>query len=85
MKYQNKTAAEVADILVGMMPTKKLKETANQNDNPTLIARRKRIREKQYALEDKHLEEDDLEVGEFDSNWSGYTGTRKNCTKGSRY
>lgn len=85
MNYEGKTAAEVADILIGMMPTQKRKDTSNQNDNPGLIARRKRLREKQYVLEDRHIENDELEVGEFDSNWSCYTGTRKNCQKGSRY
>ncbi|CAH9016335.1 hypothetical protein VP137E351_P0055 [Vibrio phage 137E35-1] len=75
---------EKHDIAAGMRPAPARKDTPNQN-NPTLIAQRKRIREMQYALEDEKLLHGEIEVGEFDSNWSTGSRTRRNQQNNSRY
>lgn len=72
------------DIRAGMMTTETRKDRPSQ-DNPTLIAKRKRIQEKKNKLEDERLEAGDFEIGEFDSNWSTAPKTRRNDIKGRRY
>lgn len=84
MIHQDKSAAEIADIMVGMMPAKP-NPRSNVHDKPDLIEQRNRIREKQYRLEDKQLEEGEIEIGEFDSNWSTGSRARKNSKEGRNY
>lgn len=84
MACQNKTPAEIADIMVGMMPAKP-NPRSNIHDKPDLIAKKKRIQKMQYALEDRKIENGDFEIGEFDSDWSTGSRTRKNDKNGGRY
>lgn len=61
---QNKSAAEIADIMVGMMPAKP-NPRSNIHDKPDLIAKKKRIRQMQYELEDQRIEAGDFECQSY--------------------
>lgn len=84
MIHQDKSAAEIADIMVGMMPAKP-NPRSNIHDKPDLIAQKKRIRNLQYALEDLKIENGEFEIGEFDTDWSTGSRTRKNDAKRGNY
>lgn len=77
MIHQDKSAAEIADIMVGMMPAKP-NPRSNIHDKPDLIAKKKRIRQMQYELEDQRIEAGDFEPGEFASDWSKASNARRN-------
>ncbi len=84
MSSKNLTEQEKHDIAIGMRPTQARKDTPNQTI-PELVAKRKRIQEMQYALEDIRLENGEVELGEFDSSWSTNSMARRNQQTNRRY
>lgn len=84
MTAKNLNPLEKADIAAGMRPAPARKDTPNQN-NPVLVARKKRIREKQYELEDKRIESGEYDLHEFESNWATASNARRNQATGGNY
>lgn len=84
MSSKNLTEQEKHDIAIGMRPTESRKDTPSKA-NPEMVSRHKRIQSMQYAIEDRRLEEGDIELGEFDSSWSTNSMARRNKQSNKRY